>query len=132
MSRTYPADWDQPHVASFGISFEFPSQWGFSFLGNIGSGLPYTYTQFRPNEERAPWTGSFDAMVFKNLTIGFVDLRFFAQVFNLMNRRNVYWVYPDSGKPGVDTNPSTSDDYTNDPSMWGPGRRFQIGLGITL
>jgi outer membrane receptor for ferrienterochelin and colicin len=132
MSRTYPADWDQPHVASFGISFEFPSQWGFSFLGNIGSGLPYTYTQFRPNEERAPWTGSFDAMVFKNFTIGFVDLRIFAQVFNLMNRRNVWWVYPDSGKPGIDTNPSTSDDYTNDPSMWGPGRRFQIGLGITL
>jgi len=131
-AREYPADWDQSHVASVGLSFEFPQAWGFSLLGTIASGLPYTYTQFQPNAERAPWIGTFDIMAFKEFDVTLVKLRLFAQVVNLFNRRNVWWVWPDSGQPGVDANPSTSDDYTNDPSMWGPGRRFQVGLSFTL
>lgn len=131
-AQEFPADWDQPHVASFGMSFEFPSQWGFSFLGNLGSGFPYTYTQFQPNAERAPWQGSFDLMGHKEFSLGPVTLRAFLQVINLFNRRNIWWVYADSGQPGIDANPSTSDDYTNDPSMWGPGRRFQFGISVKL
>jgi hypothetical protein len=130
--QEFPADWDQTHVASFGLSFEFPSQWGFSLLGSVSSGFPYTYTQFQPNAERAPWMSSLDAMVFKEFTVAGVTARVFFQAVNLLNRRNIWWVYPDSGQPGVDANPSTSDDYTNDPSMWGPGRRFQTGVSISL
>jgi len=119
-------------VAQFGIAFEFPEQWGFSLQGNVSSGLPYTYNQWQPNAERAPWIGNFDLMAFKEFTFAGVTARLFGQVNNLFNRRNVWWVYPDSGKPGVDANPSTSDDYTNDPSMWGPGRRYQIGLTVSM
>ncbi len=71
-------------------------------------------------------------MAYKEFDVSLVKLRLFAQVVNLFNRRNVWWVWPDSGQPGVHANPSTSDDYTNDPSMWGPGRRFQVGLSFTL
>jgi hypothetical protein len=131
-SQEFPADWDQSHVASFGLSFEFPSRWGFSILGNIASGFPYTYTQFQPNAERAPWQGSFDMMAYKDIPLLSVTARVFLQVSNLFNRRNIWWVYADSGQPGVDANPSTSDDYTNDPSMWGPGRRFQAGISVSM
>jgi outer membrane receptor for ferrienterochelin and colicin len=131
-SRTFPADWDQTHTASFGLSFEFPAQWGFSVMGSASSGLPYTYNQFQPNAERAPWQSSLDVMAFKEFVLSGVTARLFVQVNNLLNRKNVWWVYPDSGQPGVDANPSTSDDYTNDPSMWGPGRRVQAGVTLSL
>jgi hypothetical protein len=131
VTRTFPADWDQPHTLSFGAIFQFSDGWGFSFLGNASSGLPYTYNQAEPNAERAPWIGSFDFMVNKEFEIwsGF-KAKLFGQIFNLLNRRNIYWVYPDSGLPGVDTDPAHSYDYTNNPSEWGPGRRFQVGLSI--
>jgi outer membrane receptor for ferrienterochelin and colicin len=131
VTRTFPADWDQPHTASFGAIFQFPGDWGFSFLGSASSGLPYTYNQYRPNAERAPWIGSFDFMAHKEFKLYGVGLRITGQVFNLFNRRNIWWVYPDSGQPGVDTNLATSDDYTNNPTMWGPGRRMQLGLSIS-
>jgi outer membrane receptor protein involved in Fe transport len=119
-------------VASVGLSFEFPQAWGFSLLGTVASGLPYTYTQFQPNAERAPWVGTFDIMAYKEFDLTLLKLRLFAQVVNVFDRENVWWVWADSGQPGVDANPSTSDDYTNDPSMRGPGRRFQVGLSFTL
>ena len=131
-AREFPADWDQTHVASLGLTVELPSRWSFSLLGTIASGLPYTYVQFEPNAERSPWIGQFDAMVSKSFGLGPVDLRAFLQVYNIFNRRNIWWVYADSGQPGVDANPSTSDDYTNNPSMWGPGLRVQAGLAISL
>ena len=55
---------------------------------------------------------------------------FFIHITNVFNQRNVYWVYPDTGKPGVDANPGTSFDYTNDPTAWGPPRHIRIGLNI--
>ena len=130
ISRTFPADWDQTHVLSFGGIFQLPQKWSFSLLGSLQSGLPYTYNQFQPNEERAPMISYIDVIGQKEIDFGPINLRFFVQIFNLLNRKNVWWVYPDSGQPGVDANPATSDDYTNNPSMWGPGRRLQIGISF--
>lgn len=131
LSRTFPADWDQTHSVSFGAIFQFPDNWGFSVLGGMQTGLPYTYSTFQPNEERAPMITSLDIIGNKEIEIGPVTARFYLQVINLLNRKNVWWVYADSGQPGVDTNPATSDDYTNNPSMWGPGRRIQFGVSFS-
>ena len=130
LSRTYPANWDQPHTLSFGAVFKFPSKWGFSLLGNASSGLPYTYSIFQPNAERGPFIEDLDAMVYKEFDWFNVRTRFYLQVTNLLNRRNIWWVYSDSGRPGDDANPATSHDYTNNPSMWGPGRNFQLGISF--
>lgn len=131
ISRTYPADWDQTHTASFGVSLDLRDDWGVSLLGNISSGLPYTRMQFRPNSERAPYISSLDASVSKQFSYAGVKAKVFVQVLNLLNRQNVWWVYSDSGRPGIDTNPATSDDYTNNPAMWGPGRRLQAGVSFS-
>ncbi|MBI5662134.1 MULTISPECIES: TonB-dependent receptor [Ignavibacterium] len=130
LSRTFPADWDQTHTLSFGGIFQFPDKWGFSLLGSLQSGLPYTYNQFQPNEERAPMITYLDVLGQKEFSFGPVTAKLFVQIFNILNRKNIWWVYPDSGQPGVDTNPATSDDYTNNPTMWGPGRRVQIGISF--
>jgi len=132
MSKTFPADWDQTHTASFGVMFDFNGEWGFSLIGSASSGLPYTYSLFQPNAERSPWISSLDFMAFKDIVMSPIRTRLFLQIFNLPNRKNVWWVYPDSGRPGVSTNTAYSSDYTNNPSMWGPGRRIQAGLSVSL
>lgn len=131
VTRTFPANWDQPHNLSFGAIFTFESKWGFSFLGSAASGFPYTYITSKPNAERANWIGTFDFMAFKEFEFGPVKTKVFGQIFNLFNRKNIWWVYSDSGQPGKDANDATSDDYTNNPAMWGPGRRVQIGLSFS-
>jgi len=132
LTRIFPADWDQTHVLSFGGIFQFPNKWQISILGGLQSGLPYTYNQFQPNEERAPMISYLDVLGQKEFHFKRISMKLFLQVINLLNRKNVWWVYPDSGQPGVDTNPATSDDYTNNPSMWGPGRRLQLGVSFNL
>jgi hypothetical protein len=132
ISRTFPADWDQTHTASFGGLILLPNDFSFAFIGGLQTGLPYTYSQFQPNAERAPMISYFDVILNKEVKIGFMKLKAFVQILNLFNRKNIWWVYPDSGQPGVDTNPATSDDYTNNPTMWGPGRRIQIGLSLNI
>lgn len=129
-TRTYLADWDQPHVFSASFSFKFPQNWGFTLTGGASSGFPYTFNAFAPNEERGPMLIDTNSYIYKDFKYGGMRQRLFLQVNNILNRRNVWWVYSDSGKPGVDASDATSDDYTNNPAMWGPGRRIQVGLSL--
>ncbi len=132
ISRTFPADWDQPHLLNLNLAFYFPgAKWGFSVYGSAQSGFPYTANSFQPNAERGPWISQLDLMLYKDFSLWGINEQFFVRIFNLPNRRNIWWVYADSGRPGVDANPATSDDYTNNPAMWGPGRRVQIGLSVS-
>ncbi len=129
-ARTFPANWDQPHVLSGNVYFEADNGFGFSMYGSAASGLPYTRSQFDPNGERAPWIHSLDLNIFKNFKFYGMKEQFYVQILNVPNRRNVWWVYPDSGIPGDDANPATSHDYTNNPSMYGPGRTIRLGIKI--
>lgn len=130
VSRTFLADWDQPHVFSGSVSFKMPHDWGFTLTGGASSGFPYTFNSFAPNEERGPAIINLDSYIYKDFKFGGMSQRLYLQINNVLNRRNVWWVYADSGKPGVDASDATSDDYTNNPAMWGPGRRIQVGLSL--
>lgn len=132
LSRTFPADWDQPHVFRANLAFYFPKhKYGFSIYGEASSGFPYTANQFEPNGERAPTILQLDLMGYKDFNFFGFNQQIFFRIFNLPNRQNVWWVYADSGIPGADANPATSFDYTNNPSMWGPGRRVEIGFALS-
>jgi hypothetical protein len=103
---------------------------GVSLIGNMSSGYPYSPNSLNPNSERGPMQSNLVMNVYKQFSwLGFRQT-FFVQITNIFNKRNVYWVYSDTGKPGVDANEGTSYDYTNDPTAWGPPR--QIRIGITL
>ena len=132
LTRTFPAAWDRPHVLSTGLFVRAPGEWGGSAFVSLSSGTPYTFTRFDPNAERAPFILTNDLQVSKGFSVGGATARGFVQVRNVLGRRNVWWVYADSGVAGVDANPATSDDYTDNPAMWGPGRRLQIGLQLDL
>jgi outer membrane receptor protein involved in Fe transport len=127
---TFPANWDQPHSLNANLFFEFRNGFGFSIYGSASSGFPYTRSQFDPNGERAPWISALDLNVFKNFNFFGISQQFYVQVLNVFNRKNVWWVYSDSGIPGDDASEATSHDYTNNPTMWGPGRTIQLGIKI--
>ena len=129
-SRTFPANWDQPHVFQGNIHFEMKNGFGFSMYGSIASGFPYTRSTFDPNGERSPTVYSLDINLFKNFDFFGFEQQLFIQVTNLTNHINVWWVYSDSGVAGKDANEATSDDYTNDPTMYGPGRTIRLGIRL--
>ncbi len=129
-SRTFPANWDQPHVFQGNIHFEMDNGLGFSLYGSISSGFPYTRSSFDPNGERSPAVHQLDMNLFKNFDFFGFKQQLFVQVTNLTNDRNIWWVYADSGVAGTDANEATSYDYTNNPSMYGPGRTVRLGIKI--
>jgi outer membrane receptor protein involved in Fe transport len=129
-SRTFPANWDQPHVFQGNIHFEMNNGFGFSLYGSIASGFPYTRSSFDPNGERSPTVHELDLNLFKNFDFFGFKQQLFFQITNLTNDRNVWWVYADSGVAGQDANEATSYDYTNNPTMYGPGRTIRLGIKI--
>ncbi len=129
-SRTFPANWDQPHVFQGNVHFEMDNGLGFSLYGSISSGFPYTRSSFDPNGERSPAVHQLDLNLFKNFVFFGFKQQLFVQVTNLTNDRNVWWVYADSGVAGTDANEATSYDYTNNPSMYGPGRTVRLGIKL--
>ena len=130
ISRTYPANWDQPHTVSLGAVFQFPSKWGFSITATASSGTPYTYNVFQPNALRAPFLSDIDLRAYKEWNIFNVNTKLYIQITNLINRRNIYWVYADSGVPGQGTDKGHSHDYYDNPTQYGPGRNIQFGLSF--
>ncbi len=129
-SRTFPANWDQPHVFQGNIHFEMDNGFGFSLYGSISSGFPYTRSSFDPNGERSPAVHQLDLNLFKNFDFFGFTQQLFVQITNLTNDRNIWWVYADSGVAGTDANEATSYDYTNNPSMYGPGRTVRLGIKL--
>ncbi len=129
-ARTFPAAWDQPHSFRGNIFYKHKSGFGFSIYGSYSSGFPYTRSAFDPNGERSPWIHEFNINLFKDFDFFGLKQQVFIQVLNVTNDRNIWWVYSDSGIPGDDANPATSHDYTDNPSMYGPGRTIQMGIRI--
>ena len=129
-SRSFPANWDQPHSIKGSIAYEADQGYGFSIYGSYSSGFPYTRSAFDPNGERGPWIHQFDVNIFQNFKFAGFKQQFYLQINNVFDVENVWWVYSDSGVAGKDTNEATSDDYTNSPSMYGPGRTIQLGIRL--
>ncbi|MBU0476239.1 MAG: TonB-dependent receptor [Bacteroidetes bacterium] len=129
-NRTFVSDWDIPHKLSFNLNYEHESMFGVSIIGNINTGFPYSPNSLNPNSERGPVQKNVDLNLYKNFDwFGFTQT-FFVHIVNIFNEQNIWWVYPDTGKPGVDANDATSNDYTNDPTAYGAPRQIRIGLTL--
>lgn len=129
-NRTFVADWDIPHKLSFNIEYLHESQFGVSLIGNLNSGFPYSPNSLNPNSERGPAQNNIDINLYKKFDLFGFNQTVFVHVANIFNTQNIWWVYADTGRPGVDANEATSNDYTNNPTAWGPPRQVRIGLKI--
>lgn len=145
----YPLSFDKPHVLNVNVSVAFPNDGGPELSGGrpfanamlntvfrLSSGYPYTPTGrdigfVEKNSARLPVTWSIDAELSKDWRIGDLTLGAFLEVLNLTDRRNVVWVYTDTGEPDVtNEGPDYSEEYIKDPSNYGPPRRMRLGMRL--
>lgn len=132
--KTFTADWDRPHTFNFDLYVGLPANWDISLSGNFQSGMPYTI-KTEPNTERAPFISSVDARLSKTFEVFGSKPKIYVNVLNLLDRRNVYGVYPSSGQPDLPLGiPRTAHnlDVYDLPNNYSPGRQIYMGLELTL
>ncbi len=131
--KTVTLAWDQPHTLNFDLTYTRDT-WGMSMIGSFGSGLPYTPTDPRGtfvgevNSGRQPWTGTIDVRLHKAFVVAPTTFTVFANVTNLLNKRNVQNVFQTSGKPDFSMNPNASAEVMHTPTNFGPPRHVEIGV----
>lgn len=137
-------DQDQTHTLNGTVTFGVPSDWGLSFIGRYGSGLPYT-PEFRgyrvafENSERKPDQYTIDLRLHKFFKLKGVKITFFANVYNLFDRRNEVLVYNDTGRATYSLIPTYTgqiqglnslNEYLIRPDYYSPPREIKMGLGF--
>lgn len=143
-----PLDWDQRHKIAGAIYFA-PSSWGGSLRFRFGSGFPYTPSfpeaalfgrnvapTFPRNSRRIPSTFEVDLNVYKEFDFGSFRPRLFAEVFNVLDTRNVEAVFSDTGKPDVTVTQFQTGSFDPGffvrPDFYREPRRIQVGIQFTF
>ncbi|UCH09798.1 MAG: TonB-dependent receptor [Fidelibacterota bacterium] len=128
--RSFLADWDRTHNLTALIRFSDPGKWALSLTGDLKSGKPYSVLAEQPNTERMPWNANVNLKMAKYWTKGRLHGSLYLQVFNLFDRRNIYWVYPGTGKWNDDGDAGTPPAHDANPRRISDGRRARLGIGI--
>ncbi|MFQ6604675.1 MAG: carboxypeptidase-like regulatory domain-containing protein [Fidelibacterota bacterium] len=148
-----PLDWDQTHTLN-GALFLGGRSWSLSFLGQFGSGYPYTPTQnvattqginvstdLPRNSRRKPITYNLDLNFQYQLPLQVVESTVFVKIFNVLDRRNELTVWSDTGTAketyniqGTDSEnrPNTITEYYTHPEWFSAPRQVQIGIKINF
>jgi outer membrane receptor for ferrienterochelin and colicin len=140
-----PLGWDQRHTLNGTMGYNRAS-WGISFIGQMGSGQPYTPRQgadvatIRENSQTKPTYWNVDMRLFKDINIFSKRWSLFLRVFNLFDTMNEVNVYDDTGRAGFTTdlernrasNPqqyvNTIDEWYLDITHYSEPRRIEFGL----
>jgi outer membrane receptor protein involved in Fe transport len=119
--REFPLNWDVRHNGSVNLDFRIPEdeefylfgikmldQFSANLLWQVQSGQPYTPMSPDPNSnqlletnsERMPWTNTLDMRLSQAFNVGKDSkIRFFLDINNLFNTKNILFVYPRTGEP---------------------------------
>ena len=147
LAETYmiPLNWDQSHTLSMVFSYN-KSKYGFSLIGKVGSGLPYTPSSsinisgLVQNSEVKPMTSTCDMRAFYNMKFGKNNAQVYVNISNLFNHLNQVSVYNDSGLAGytnyeIDALNQNTGEYVNSVSDWfnnetyySNPRRIEVGV----
>ena len=149
-TQLIPLNWDQRHTVNATLTYANPDDWGASFVFRFGSGTPYTPLQISNagellfNSAVKPATYDVDARVYKNFKLGGTTLSLFLRINNLLDIKNAYQVYTDTGLPNVSlaeealiaANPpqriATIQDYYTNPTFYSEPRRVEFGTTISF
>lgn len=142
-------DWDQRHTLNGTVLFKLPYKVNVSFIGEYGSGLPYTPTNPSlvgggfENSARRPQQVNLDMRLTKSMVFAGREISLSANVYNLLDIRNEVSVYTDTGRSGYSLIPTfTSEDpnwnyntlaeYLNRPGNYSSPRQIRIGISTSL
>lgn len=141
-----PLNWDQTHTINATFTYTSSADWGFSLIGQYGSGFPYTpsqsinLSQILTNAGMKPSFFNIDLRLYKDFMLGSNRLSFFLRVYNLLDIKNQLNVYNDSGTADftfaeylalTNGNPTrivnSVQQYYANPSFYSEPRRIEIG-----
>ncbi|MFQ6093872.1 MAG: TonB-dependent receptor domain-containing protein, partial [bacterium] len=140
-----PLEWDQTHTVNATFSYAGPD-WGFSLIGQYGSGMPYTprrsedITALLTNSQKKPFFLNADVRAYKDFNLGPSKVALFLRVYNIFDRLNEVNVYDDTGRGGFttdqqrveNTNPvqlvNTVEDWFTNMTHFSEPRRIELGV----
>ena len=137
-------NWDQRHKIA-GAFYYGKQTWGGALRFRFESGFPYSPSfpeaavvgsdvqpTFPTNSRRIPGAFEVDLNVYKQFEFGRFRPRVFAEVFNLLDTRNVRAVFSDTGEPDVTVTTfqtgSFDAGYFIRPDFYREPRRVQVGV----
>lgn len=142
-------NWDQTHTVNVTFSYASDDNWGFSVIGQYGSGFPYTPTisqnvsTLLTNSELKPSSTNVDLRAYKDFVFGDYRLSLFTRVYNVFDIKNQVNVYNDSGTADFTIDEFTKrnsgnpdklvnslDEYYRNPSYYSEPRRIEFGASI--
>jgi outer membrane receptor for ferrienterochelin and colicin len=148
-TQLYYLDFDRTHILNASASFQIPDGEGptifnspifqnmdLSVILRASSGAPYTPSGrdvgfVERNSLRQPGIYTIDMIIGKSFfIIDNLEMRIFAEIFNLTDHRNILYVYPDTGDPDFTFVGGHSVEYMRDPSNYGPPRTIRLGASI--
>ncbi|MBM4175217.1 MAG: TonB-dependent receptor [Ignavibacteria bacterium] len=149
-----PLDWDQTHTLNLIVAYTKPRDFGFSIIGNLYSGQPYTpqvnkntrvaQNAFPRNSGNKPSIFNLDLRGYKDFVIGNSTLTLFLRVFNVLDLNNPRVIYGDTGDPFFTFGKleaerirprlyyNTIDDLYTNPGFFSEPRRIEFGISYTF
>jgi len=149
-------NWDQTHTLNGTLTIGERGNWNVTFVGKLGSGLPYTPELIttrmflRTNSGRRPTRVTVDVLADKTFNVFNLPVTVFLKVFNLFDTLNERLIYNDTGRSTytlesimgtaittdklaeeIDGIEPTSD-YFNRPNYYYPPRQVRLGVSLNF
>lgn len=143
--KVVPLDWDQRSTLNLSFNVGQPGDWSVGAILQYGTGFPYTEDIRVSNGLRfenggiKPTTFTVDLRAEKTISLGNVDMTFFALVYNLLDRKNEQNVDAASGRTNIDlftylAGPiyglNTIEQYVNNPGNFSAPRQLRLGVSV--
>ncbi|HEX9654392.1 MAG TPA: TonB-dependent receptor [bacterium] len=139
-----PLDWDRRHSLNFTVTLGTPKNFIASFIGQIGSGLPYTPSLLNQrtgleNSDNRPPFFNVDLYLTKSLSFTGREISVFLKVFNLFDTANERDVFGDTGRAGytlssalspVVRGVNTIEEYFTRPDFYSSPRQVVVGASF--
>ncbi|MFQ5606031.1 MAG: TonB-dependent receptor domain-containing protein [bacterium] len=138
-----PLDWDRRHSLNFSVTLGQPRNYIASFIGQLGSGLPYTPSLQNQrtgleNSDNRPAFFNVDLYLTKYLTLNQHNFSIFLKVFNLFDTANEIEVFGDTGRAGytleltraqqAPRGVNTLNEFFTRPDFYSAPRQIVIGV----
>lgn len=142
-----PLNWDRRHQINFTLTYGTPDDFIASFIGKIGSGLPYTPSIQNQrtgleNSENKPTFFNVDFYLTKYFKIFGQQFSAFIKIFNLFDIANEVQVYGDTGRAGytleltraqeAPRGVNSLSEYFRRPDFYSPPRQINIGASFSF
>lgn len=142
-----PLNWDRTHSLNFTVTAGVPGDYIASFVGRIGSGLPYTPSEQNQrtgleNSSNRPVYMNYDLYITKYFEIAGTKLSVFAKAYNLFDIKNENEVFGDTGRAGytleltrsqeAPRGVNTLEEYYTRPDFYSTPRQIVVGVNLSL